>query len=162
MEVDASPAVIEGWKDKVLNIDIKKYSERRSLDSNAYFHVLCDKLRQIHGISMAAEKNELITMYGQILYLDEGQPFIYKTNAPPEYINEQETIHLKLIKVGDDGAYWYRGYRGSHTYNTEEMAKLINGTVAECKDWGIETATPDEILRMQELWARKCGNDRMD
>ena len=60
--------------------DVKK----RSLDSNAYFHVLCDKLRQKLGISMARCKNHLIADYGQILYLDD-QPMIYKTNAPEDY-----------------------------------------------------------------------------
>jgi len=104
---------------------------------------------------MAAMKNDLITQYGQILYIDEGHALIYKTNAPPEYMREREEVHMELIKIGEDGAYWYRAYRGSHTYNTEEMAKLIEGTVLECKNYGIETATPEELKQMQERWGVK-------
>lgn len=152
LEVNEQPVGIEKLMDKVLSIKLTLFRKKRSLDSNAYFHVLCDKLRQTLGISMAAMKNDLITTYGQIWYMDDGQAFIYKTNATPEFIREREEVHFELIKIGEDGAYWYRAYRGSHTYNTEEMARLIQGTVMECKDHGIETATPEEIERMQRLW----------
>lgn len=137
--------------------DLKEHKERRSLDSNAYFHVLCDKLRQKLGISMARCKNHLIADYGQIQYIDDT-PMIYKTNAPEEYMMELETMHTKLIKATEENGkevYFYRIYRGSHTYNTAEMSKLIDGTVQECKQIGIETATPAELARMAALWERK-------
>ena len=146
--------------DKVWVLDEYKEKKHRSLDSNAYFHVLCDKLRQKLGISMAACKNHLIADYGQILYIEENQPMIYKTNAPDDYMRELETIHSKCIKVAEENGknvYFYRIYRGSHTYNTEEMAQLIRGTVEECKAQGIETATPAEIEQMQKLWEVHYG-----
>lgn len=138
--------------------ELKEHKERRSLDSNAYFHVLCDKLRQKLGISMASCKNHLICGYGQIQYIEEGVPLIYKTNAPPEYINELEEPHLLLVKTSlenDKSVFFYRMYRGSHTYNTAEMSALIKGTQAEAEEQGIQAATPDELAHMQELWRRK-------
>ena len=143
-------------QDKGIMWDLSEHKERRkrSLDSNAYFHVLCDKLRQKLGISMARCKNHLISDYGQILYLGD-EPMIYKTNAPEDYMMELETLHTKCVKVTTENGrevFFYRVYRGSHEYNTEEMSRLINGTVEECKAQGIETATPDEIARMQALW----------
>jgi hypothetical protein len=42
--------------------------------------------------------------------------------------------------------------RGSHTYNTKEMSKLINGTVSEAKEQGIETLDDIEIRRLVEQW----------
>lgn len=145
--------------------DLSVHKEKRSLDSNSYFHVLCDKLRQKLGISMARCKNQLITDYGQIMYLEEGVPLIYKTNAPPEYVQELEEPHLKLVKTTiekNKEVYFYRMYRGSHTYNSTEMAKLIEETVATCKEQGINTATPAEIAHMQELWERKYGKVNSD
>ena len=143
-------------QDKGIMWDLSEHKERRkrSLDSNAYFHVLADKLRQKLGISMARCKNHLIADYGQILYLGD-EPMIYKTNAPEDYMMELETLHTKCVKVTTENGrevFFYRVYRGSHEYNTEEMSRLINGTVEECKAQGIETATPDEIARMQALW----------
>lgn len=43
--------------------------------------------------------------------------------------------------------------RGSHTYDTDEMAKLIDGTVYEAKELGIETMTPEPNQRNE----RKMG-----
>ena len=140
--------------------DLKPHRERRSLDSNAYFHVLCDKLRKALRISMAWCKNHLIADYGQIMYLEEGVPLIYKTNAPPEFIYEQEEPHMWLVKTAEENGkqvYFYRVYRGSHTYNSAEMNLLIAGTVDECKDQGIETATPKELEEMQRLWEQRYG-----
>lgn len=142
---------IEELEGKDLRIRIAKATKHRSLDANAYFHVLCDKLRMKLGISMAHMKNILITSYGQIEYIDD-QALIYKTNAPMEYIQELEEAHMKFLKVGEDGAYWYKVYRGSHTYNSEEMNLLLSGTIQEAKDQGIQTETPEEIRRMEELW----------
>lgn len=147
-------------KEKQWDLSEHKDAKKRSLDSNAYFHVLCDKLRQKLGISLARCKNHLIADYGQIEYIDEEctEPMIYKTNAPEDYMMELETLHTKCVKVTEENGktvYFYRVYRGSHTYNTTEMAHLIDGTVAECKEQGIETATPDEIARMQALWEQR-------
>lgn len=143
-------------QDKGIMWDLSEHKEhrKRSLDSNAYFHVLCDKLRQKLGISMARCKNHLIADYGQIEYID-GAPMIYKTNAPEDYMMEKETVHTKCFRITEENGkpvYWYRIYRGSHTYNTAEMARLIDGTIAECKAQDIETESPDEIARMQALW----------
>lgn len=148
-------------QDKGIMWDLSEHKEhrKRSLDSNAYFHVLADKLRQKLGISLARCKNHLIADYGQILYLGD-EPMIYKTNAPEEYMMELETLHTKCVKVTTENGrevFFYRVYRGSHEYNTEEMSRLINGTVEECKAQGIETATPDEIARMQALWESRYG-----
>jgi len=146
-------------QDRAKKWDLSEHKEhrKRSLDSNAYFHVLADKLRQKLGISMARCKNHLIADYGQILYLGD-EPMIYKTNAPEDYMMELETLHTKCVKVTTENGrevFFYRVYRGSHEYNTEEMSKLINGTVEECKAQGVETATPDEIARMQALWEQR-------
>lgn len=150
---------ILGQTDPDKKWDIQEHKEKRSLDSNAYFHVLCDKLRQKLNISMSRCKNHLIADYGQIEYVD-GEPMIYKTNAPEDYMMELETIHTKCVKVTeekDKPVYFYRIYRGSHTYNSAEMAQLIKGTVEECKQQDIPTATPEEIAKMQALWEARYG-----
>lgn len=103
----------------------------------------------------------MITSYGQIETLEEGTPIIYKTNAPPEVIEEQETVHMKLVKVTND-AYFYKVYRGSHTYDKSEMAILINGTVADCKEQGIETMTPQELAKMISDWEKHYGRLEKD
>lgn len=143
-------------KEKIFDIDY--HYEARSLSANKYFHVLADKLRQKLGISLARCKNELITSYGQVMYLDDGSQFVYKTNAPLEYVQELEEPHLKLVKTDIENGkevYFYRVYRGSHTYNSSEMSKLIEGTIQDCKSQWIETLPPHELNRMLEAWGKK-------
>ena len=163
---DAAPLGPLLNEDIVVKLARKK--DRRSLDSNAYFHTLARKLAEKLGVSETYCKNHLISSYGQVESFDD-EAIIYKTNAPEEYMMEREEIHSKLVKIKPEPLYdsngnetgiykdvfFYRIYRGSHTYNTEEMAKLIEGTIQECKAQGIETATPDELARMQALWENR-------
>lgn len=141
---------------KDLELVLRPYRGLRSLDANAYFHVLCDRLRQKLGMTMAECKNHLISSYGQVWYVDDV-PIIYKTNAPPEVMIQQEEPHTWLVKTNEEGQYFYRVYRGTHTYDTAEMSKLIDGTIQECKAQGIETATPDELAKMMSAWETKYG-----
>ena len=131
-----------------VDVTIKKWRERRSLNANAYFHVLTDKLRQALHISFSECKNHLITSYGQIEYIND-EPVVIKTNIPADVMAQNETLHCKPIHVEDADAFFYRVYRGTHTYNSQEMALLIDGTIAECKLQDIETLTPDELKRLE-------------
>ena len=145
-----------------LDISIEKHRRRRSLDANAYFHVLVGKIADKLRISKPRCKNILIGRYGQIEYLDDGVPAVIKTNVDVDQMLEQETLHVVPCGVDRQGGKdinYFRIYRGSHTYDTREMSILIDGTVQEAKEQGIETMTPAEIERMKSAWqARKsCG-----
>jgi hypothetical protein len=156
---EAITLFILGQTDTEALWDITPHKEKRSLDSNAYFHVLCDKLRQKLNMSMARCKNHLIADYGQMEYID-NEPMVYKTNAPEEYMMELETIHTKCVKATEENGkpvFFYRIYRPTHTYNSAEFAKLLEGTIAECKAQDIQTATPKELEHMQYLWEQRYG-----
>lgn len=72
-------------QDKKALWDIEPHKEKRhrSLDSNAYFHVLVQKLAQIQSppISLAKCKNMMIASYGQPEYINDEQ-VIFKSNLP--------------------------------------------------------------------------------
>lgn len=143
-----------------ISIEIKKYRKKRSLDANAYFHVLVGKIADVLGNSKPAVKNMLISKYGQY-EIDNGS-LVHLIIREDIDVSEKEDIHLSptsCIKALDDGKVYrvYRLMRGSHTYNTEEMSKLIDGTVSEAKELGIETMTPDQIEEMKQKWGAKFG-----
>ena len=139
-----------------LSIKATKYREKRSLNANAYFHVLVGKIAEALTISKAKAKNILICKYGQPQLLQDGSIMVYKTNAPEEFMLELESIHCLPIKYSDDATF-YKIYRGSHTYNTAEMSALIDGTVADAKELGIETMSPAELQRIKERWGVDIG-----
>ena len=145
---------------ELLDVTADKHRKKRSLDANAYFHVLVGKIADVLGISKQRCKNILIGRYGQIEFLSEGVPAVIKTNVSVEQMLDQETLHVVPCGVEIQNGKelnFFRIYRGSHTYDTKEMSILIDGTVQEAKELGIETATPDEIERMKTLW--KCKNN---
>lgn len=139
-------------KDSDLDIEVKAYRKKRSLNANAYFHVLAGKIAEATGQSHTEAHNHLIAEYGQMDA--EVQNIIMDDEIPYQKL---ETLHLRpttATRLMDNGKL-YRVYyvmRGSHTYDTKEMARLIDGTVSEAKELGIETLTPDELERMKASW----------
>ncbi len=122
--------------DKGVDLRVETHRDRRSRNSNAYFHVLVNKLAGALTISKAYAKNLLITRYGQPETDESGEPIIWKTAFTPEIVRELETPHA--IACGSDGDFTlYRLYRGCHTYNTKEMSELIEGTLSELAEMGI-------------------------
>lgn len=143
-------------KKQLFDIEPHKEKTQRSLNANAYFHVLVQKLAQAQNppISLAHCKNMMIAAYGQPEYIGEQQAII-KSNVPVEQMQEIEYLHTACVKITEEhgaNVYFYRVYRGSHTYTVDEMQKLIAGTVQECEQLGIETATPAEIAKMIAIW----------
>lgn len=143
-------------KDKeMLSIEVKQYRRKRSLNANAYFHVLVGEIAQVLVISPTRCKNILLGRYGQPEILENGEHAIIKTNIPVAAMLEYESLHCQCVGSRQENGQeviFYKLIRGSHTYDTKEMSVLIDGTVQEAKDLGIETATPDEIERMKQQW----------
>ena len=140
-------------KDK-LSIEVKPYREKRSLDANAYFFVLADKLaeklhvskidiyrnavREIGGVSeIVCVRNEAVER------LCDGwrqNGIAWQTETFPSKIPGCTNVIL---------------YYGSSTYDTAQMSRLIENIVQDCQAVGIETRTPDEIANMLSLWGER-------
>lgn len=132
-------------------VDIEKHREKRSLNANSYFHVLVGKLAESLKLSKSYVKNMLVANYGQV-YLYNDKIATYTTTIPPEIILNQEEPHLWLINTtvqNDETWYSYRVYRNTRDYDTREFSILLDGTIEECKQVGIETMTPDELIRLE-------------
>lgn len=164
-EVEEICEDIEKLKGDNLKLKIARKKEVRSLDSNDYFHVLNRKLAQKLNYSETYMKNILLGRYGQKEFLDEMETkHVTLTTQIPEYDFMQiEAMHVQCFDITvKNGITWYSYYvlRGSHTYNSEEMSRLIQGTIADCKEQGIETATPDELKKMAMLWENRGSKSK--
>lgn len=151
-ETNEAPDIFDSTREKEVSVEIKQYREGRSLNANAYFHVLCDKIAKVLKISAIEAKNMMLCSYGQ---LDEDVKHIILDDEiewkKVESLHLRPTTHTKVM----DNGKLYRVYlviRGSHTYDTLEMSRLIDGTVEDAKVLGIETMTPAEIERMVSAW----------
>lgn len=150
-----------------LSLEIKPYREKRSLDANAYYWVLLTKLAKVLNTSNAELHNIMLRKYGVFEYVD-GKLFMTvlpDTDEAQKRIMEAEEYHLKPtsdVREGKDGIM-YRTYimiRGSSTYNTEEMARLIDGLITDCRCAGIpdsEIASPNERRILKERYGVDFG-----
>ena len=146
---------VRGVKD--LDIEIKKHREKRSLNANAYFHLLVGKIAEKMGITPTEVKNMMLRDYGVV---DEDIKTVI-LRADINYLR-LEDLHLRPIEGQKKklGKYEYQVYyviKGSHLLDTADMSKLIDGTVSEAKDLGIETMTPEQIKSMNERWGVEIG-----
>lgn len=145
-----------------LSLEIKKYRRKRSLDANAYYWVLVGKLAKVLGMSNSEVHNMALRGYGQPeIYEGKGVYMtIPDTDSARRKVDNAMDYHLaptSQVREGNDGVMYrtYKLLRGSHTYNTEEMARLIDGMVTLCKEAGIsdaEIATPDEKRLLKERY----------
>ena len=136
-----------------LNIEVKRYSEKRSLNMNSYFHLLVEKMAKVVKCSAPYMKNSLLQRYGSRM-IDESGELVELIALESAHLDEREDIHC--MPVGYIGDYIKYGvYEPTHTMTKEEFSYLLEGTVSEAKDLGIQTMTPEEIRRLEELWKPK-------
>lgn len=138
-------------KKERLTIEVKPYRERRSLDANAYFFVLADKLAEKTGVPKETIYREAVKNVGGV------SEVVCVKNSAVERLCEAwqrnglgwqvDTIPSKI-----EGCTNVVLYYGSSTYNTEQMSRLIDNIVQDCKAVGIETMTPDQIAEMKSRW----------
>ena len=138
--------------DKKYKLEIKEYRQKRSLDANAYFWVLVGKLSAKLNIPPKEIYKELIKSVG-----DNYTVIPIKSEAVDDWHkiwahNGEGWICDNLGKSKINGFTNIRCYYGSSIYSAAQMSRLINLTVDECKRQGIETASPDELQRIIDLW----------
>lgn len=162
-------AAMELSKLDSLEVEIKKYRKKRSLDANAYYWLLIGKLSDKIGQSNPWVHNYMLREYGQIEIIDGKAVYIAipDTEAAYNMAYEAQEYHIKPTSeasLGDDGIM-YRTYmmlRGSRSYDTKEMSKLIDGLVRECGKLGIETLSPEELDRMMTAYGQKYNTKKQE
>lgn len=145
-------------KDKEVSIEIKRMYNRRSLDANAYFHFLINKLARYFNISDEEMKVKMNLQYGTIAKDKNGNSVGIKIPISAD-INDFYHYAKWFGDCVENGIKFnkYLFYKETHKLNTKEMSDLIEGVVQECRDYGIPTKTDEEIDSMLENWKPKGG-----
>lgn len=145
-DADKLSAANKPWRCK-----LTEWRERRSLDANAYFWVLVDKLAQVLNVG----KEELYKRYIRDVG-GSSQVVCVKEDAADTLISgwshnglgwQAERVPSKL-----PGCVNVVLYYGSSTFDTAQMSRLIELVIQDCQAVDIETKTPDEIEEMLSLW----------
>ena len=133
------------------DIEIKEHREKRSLDANAYFWVLADRLAEKLRIPKTEIYRRYIREIGgnheMVCVIDsavdklrrgwEHNGLGWQTDTMPSKLPNCTTVIL---------------YYGSSTYNTRQMSHLIDMAVQDCAEQGIETMSKPELESLMKDW----------
>jgi len=150
-------SVVEQLKNEnKLNIEIKKWRNKRSLDANAYCWVLCDKIAKELSKDGTIITKEIIYK-DAILHIGTFEPMIIEERAYENFIRiwEKQGLGFLIQEVSrKDKCIKIHCYYGSSTYNSKEMSLLINLLIDNAKNLNIETKSQQEINSLLESWNR--------
>ncbi len=137
--------------DKEYVISVEKVKKRRSLNANAYFWVLCDKMAEATNVS----KTDIYLSYvknigGNNETVCVVEKAVDKLKQGWEHNGLGWAVDVIDSKI--KGCKNVILYYGSSTYDTKQMSRLINFAVQDCKALGIETMTPQELSLLLEGW----------
>lgn len=149
---------------KEVEVDIKQHRERRSLNANALFYLMVDKLADAMRVSKPYIHNLMLRKYGQLQRIDERPVWVVlpETDEVAQKVDEDDSLHLKPtseLKKGKDGRM-YRTYlllKGSHELDSRSMSVLIDGVLDEARQMGIDTMNPEEVKRIKGMWGVEVG-----
>jgi hypothetical protein len=138
---------------KELDVEIKQHRKKRSLSANAYCWVLVDKIAARSGVDKTSVYRETIRNIGgvsDIVCCQDRAVEALRSGWQAHGVGWiTETMPSKL-----EGCTNVILYYGSSTYDIAQMSRLIDLLVIEAKELGIETATPQELDRLREEWAK--------
>lgn len=138
---------LEGLKDKELTVSVKEYKPRRSLSQNSYMWALLNEL----AIKVDRSKDDIYKTYIKDYGVFQIIPI------------KNEAVEMFKSKWNKNGLGWFTddlgeskldgftkliAYFGSSTYTSEEMQRLVNAIVDDCKELDINTMTYDEIMKL--------------
>lgn len=146
--------VVEELKNEnKLNLELKKWYKKRSLDSNAYMWTIAEKISQKLGISKLEVYRDAIKEVGQCEVLP------IKNEAVDTFINAwQHNGQGWLCEIiGKSKLAGYTNvtaYYGSSIYDSKSMSRLVDLIVQEAKQLEIETLPPEELESLKRSWGK--------
>lgn len=137
-----------------LTLKFGKFKKKRSLDANAYCWTLIGKIAEKTNVPKNEVYREAIRGIGgnyEIVCIREDAADSLRKGWERNGIGWcTDTMLSKL-----DGCTNVMLYYGSSTYDTEQMSRLIENIIQDCKALGIETKSEAELASLVDSWGGK-------
>lgn len=153
-DMEWQPEYLHKHEGKTFTVEIKEKRKGRSLDANAYCWVLCDKIAGQKGLMVKKMDvyKQAVRDYGvtrMAAFETDKLPQMLQAWCALGYGNDADV--LGPSREHPDYTF-VRLYLGSSQYDSKEMSVFLDGIIADAKDLGIQTETPDEVARMKATW----------
>lgn len=138
----------DSLQERPLTVTVKEFRQKRSLSQNAYLWVLLDKLAE----KVNRSKEDIYKIYVKDFGVFEILPI------------RNDAVESFTTKWGKNGLGWFCedlgdsklngytkliAYYGSSTYNSKEMARLIDAVIQDCEEQDIQTMPLSDFLLLQ-------------
>lgn len=131
-------------KEKLYDVKITEYSDKRTKTMNSYYWVLVTQLANVLRTSKDELHAELIKRYSQRDYIS-----LLANIKPSDYFPYYE--YQSTFKHNNNTFRSYLVFKRSSDMNKHEFSILLDGLISECKEVGINTMTPEEIDKLGYL-----------
>lgn len=144
----------EKLKGGEIDFSAKKYKSKRSLDANAYYWVLLDRLAAETGIPVKDLYFDGLKNCGGNVDIYCGAPAaidriaaLWESQGTTGWGWPYDRFPSKLA-----GCENIRLYYGSSTMDKATFSRLLDHVIQDCKTCGVETLSPDEIKSILEAY----------
>lgn len=129
-----------------VEIEVKKYSPKRSKDANRLLWKCLGIFAEAIGIDNWSAYLYMLKRYGQFTTIEIKQ----------EAYEKFKEYYRACDIVGEtDDTYIVNCYFGSHEYSVKDFSRLINGVIDEMHEMGLSLPmTEEEMKRSLEIWAK--------
>lgn len=139
-----------------VSVRIGKYRAKRSLDANSYLWTLIGKIAEKTNVPKTEVYREAVRELGgnyEIVCIREEAADSLRNAWQHNGIGWITDVTLSKL----DGCANVILYYGSSTYDTEQMSRLIDSIIQDCKALGIETKPQAEIDSLLSSWGGRNG-----
>lgn len=143
----------ETLQESAVTVEIKKFRNTRSRTANACFHLLIGKIAEVRGLGMEEVKRMMVVEYGTLARDEDGMVVGFKLPPSVDAVSIYPYVKFFDTRVENGKTFnCYLLFKQTHEMNSAEMARLIDGTVHEAHELGIETDTPEQLEKFKSYW----------
>ena len=152
LELESEPRSYDQTAGDVIEVDIKKFREKRSLNAN---RLLWDCLGEI-AVALRTDKWNVYLMmlkrYGKYTYICVKPNVVESVKA-----QWRECEEIGEININGEKAVQLLCYFGSSTYDSKEFSVLLDGVISEMKEMGLKAPSEREFDMVIESWKKSNG-----
>ena len=129
-------------KDKLYDVKISVYSDKRTKSMNSYYWVLVNQLANELRTSKDELHEQLIKRYSQRDYIS-----LLAHINPSDYFPYYE--YQSTYKHNNNTFKSYLVFKRSSDMDKQEFSILLDGLISECKECGISTMTHEQVAELK-------------
>ena len=123
--------------------ELKEHKPKRSIQANNYFWRLLGDLCFELDLNVLDEYKKRVKELGIFRQWTIDRDNLKTFNKM--WTSQGIAWFTEVVDIDADNKIVVNAYYGSSSYNSKQMAKLIDGLVQDCRAAGIETRTAEEI-----------------